>query len=85
MVASRTVRNAAARRRSPRRSLRVKMVLPSLIEANAPGYRPIKYALFPPLGLATLASYLDPDDEVELLDEHVQAPLTLTTYRTCWS
>src|SRR5438105_4186927 len=59
------------------RPLRVKMILPSLIEANAPGYRPIKYALFPPLGLASLASYLDPDDEVELLDEHVQAPLKL--------
>jgi radical SAM superfamily enzyme YgiQ (UPF0313 family) len=60
-----------------RRPLRVKMILPSLIEANSPGYRPIKYALFPPLGLASLASYLDPDDEVELLDEHVQAPLEL--------
>ena len=53
------------------------MILPSLVEANAPGYRPIKYALFPPLGLAGLAGYLDPDDEVELLDEHVQAPLAL--------
>ena len=53
------------------------MILPSLIEANTPGYRAIKYALFPPLGLASLAGYLDPDDEVELLDEHVQAPLTL--------
>ena len=60
-----------------RRPLRVKMILPSLIEANSPGYRPIKYALFPPLGLASLASYLDPDDQVELLDEHVQAPLEL--------
>ena len=60
-----------------RRPLRVKMVLPSLVEANAPGYRPIKYALFPPLGLAGLAGYLEPDDEVELLDEHVQAPLLL--------
>src|SRR5215217_8725843 len=34
-------------------------------------------ALFPPLGLASLASYLGPSDEVELLDEHVQAPLDL--------
>ena len=66
-----------------RRPLRVKMILPSLVEANAPGYRPIKYALFPPLGLASLASYLDPDDEVELLDEHVQAPLALDDSRTC--
>ena len=53
-------------------AVHVKMILPALIEANAPGYRPIKYALFPPLGLAGLASYLHPDDEVELLDEHVQ-------------
>jgi hypothetical protein len=51
------------------------MIVPALIEANAPGYRRIKYALFPPLGLASLASYLDPLDEVELLDEHVHTPL----------
>ena len=56
--------------------LRIKMILPALLEANAPGYRPIKYALFPPLGLAGLAGYLDDADEVELVDEHVQ---TLTT------
>jgi radical SAM superfamily enzyme YgiQ (UPF0313 family) len=55
-----------------RRPLRVKMILPALLEANTPGYRPIKYALFPPLGLAGLAGYLDDDDEVELVDEHVQ-------------
>lgn len=48
------------------------MILPALLEATSPGYRPIKYALFPPLGLAGLAAYLDPDDEVELVDEHVQ-------------
>ncbi|MDX6480016.1 MAG: hypothetical protein QOG85_526 [Gaiellaceae bacterium] len=48
------------------------MILPALLEANSPGYRPIKYALFPPLGLAGLAGYLDDDDEVELVDEHVQ-------------
>jgi len=59
------------------RPLRVKMILPALIEANAPGYRRIKYALFPPLGLASLASYLEPSDDVELLDEHVHAPLEL--------
>jgi hypothetical protein len=52
------------------------MILPALLEANAPGYRPIKYALFPPLGLAGLAGYLDDNDEVELVDEHVQ---TLST------
>ena len=48
------------------------MILPALLEANTPGYRPIKYALFPPLGLAGLAGYLEDEDEVELVDEHVQ-------------
>lgn len=52
--------------------MRVKMVLPALIEATRPEWRPIKYSLFPPLGLATLASHLDPDDEVVLQDEHVE-------------
>ncbi|WP_327425303.1 hypothetical protein OG612_24115 [Streptomyces sp. NBC_01527] len=48
------------------------MILPALTEATSPLFRPIKYSLFPPLGLATLAGYLDPDDEVTLLDEHVE-------------
>ena len=52
--------------------MRVKMILPALTEATSPLFRPIKYSLFPPLGLATLAGYLDPDDEVTLEDEHVQ-------------
>jgi len=47
-----------------------------LTEATSPYWRPIKYSLFPPLGLATLAAYLAPDDEAVLEDEHV-APLTL--------
>src|SRR5205823_12015837 len=34
-------------------------------------WRPIKYSLFPPLGLATLAAYLAPEDEAVLEDEHV--------------
>ena len=38
----------------------VKMILPALTEATGPFWRPIKYSLFPPLGLATLAAYLDP-------------------------
>jgi radical SAM superfamily enzyme YgiQ (UPF0313 family) len=50
----------------------VKFILPALIEATGPAWRPIKYSLFPPLGLATLAAFLDPDDEAEILDEHVQ-------------
>jgi radical SAM superfamily enzyme YgiQ (UPF0313 family) len=36
----------------------------------------VKYSLFPPLGLATLAGYLSPDDEVTIHDEHVE-PLDL--------
>src|SRR5580765_8484630 len=50
---------------------RVKLILPALTEATSPFWRPIKYSLFPPLGLATLAAYLDPDLEVSLQDEHV--------------
>ena len=59
------------------------MILPALTEATSPFFRPIKYSLFPPLGLATLAGYLRPDDEVELQDEHVE-PLDSTTSPT-WS
>ena len=54
------------------RSLRVKLVLPALTEATSPFWRPIKYALFPPLGLATLAAYLSPDDDAVIVDEHVE-------------
>ena len=53
--------------------MRVKLILPALTEAKSPLFRPIKYSLFPPLGLATLAGYLDEDDEVTLHDEHVEA------------
>src|SRR4051812_34781853 len=55
-----------------RRSLRVKFVLPALTEATSPYWRPIKYSLFPPLGLATLAGYLGPDDSAVIVDEHVE-------------
>ena len=54
------------------RSLRVKFILPALTEATSPYWRPIKYSLFPPLGLATLAAYLRPDDEAVIVDEHVE-------------
>lgn len=57
--------------------MKVKMILPALTEATSPYYRPIKYHLFPPLGLAALAGYLSDDDEIELQDEHVE-PLKLT-------
>jgi radical SAM superfamily enzyme YgiQ (UPF0313 family) len=52
--------------------MRVRMILPALTEATSPYFRPIKYSLFPPLGLATLAGYLDPADEVTISDEHVE-------------
>ena len=52
--------------------MKVKMILPALTEAKSPFWRPIKYSLFPPLGLATLAAYLSPDDEVTIVDEHVE-------------
>ena len=52
--------------------MRVTMILPALTEATSPFFRPIKYSLFPPLGLATLAGYLCPDDEVRIWDEHVR-------------
>jgi radical SAM superfamily enzyme YgiQ (UPF0313 family) len=55
-----------------RRPLDVKFILPALTEATSPYWRPIKYSLFPPLGLATLAAYLAPDDRAEIVDEHVQ-------------
>jgi radical SAM superfamily enzyme YgiQ (UPF0313 family) len=56
--------------------MKVKMILPALTEAKSPYWRPIKYALFPPLGLATLAGYLDDSDEIVIQDEHVE-PLDL--------
>jgi radical SAM superfamily enzyme YgiQ (UPF0313 family) len=56
--------------------MRVKLILPALTEAKSPFFRPIKYSLFPPLGLATLAGYLPQDAAVTLEDEHVQT-LTL--------
>jgi radical SAM superfamily enzyme YgiQ (UPF0313 family) len=56
------------------RPLRVTFILPALTEATSPHWRPIKYSLFPPLGLATLAAYLRPDDDARLMDEHV-API----------
>ncbi|HZW04397.1 MAG TPA: radical SAM protein [Anaerolineaceae bacterium] len=52
--------------------MKVKMILPALTEATSPFWRPIKYSLFPPLGLATLAGYLSEDDEVIIQDEHVE-------------
>ncbi len=56
--------------------MHVKFILPALTEAHGRYWRPIKYSLFPPLGLATLAGYLDPGDDAEICDEHVE-PLRL--------
>jgi radical SAM superfamily enzyme YgiQ (UPF0313 family) len=52
--------------------MKVKMILPTLTEAHSPFWRPIKYSLFPPLGLATLAGYLGDEDQVTIQDEHVE-------------
>jgi len=52
--------------------MKVKMILPALAAAKSPLFRPLKYSLFPPLGLATLAGYLREDDEIVLQDEHVE-------------
>ncbi|HEV7298195.1 MAG TPA: cobalamin-dependent protein [Tepidisphaeraceae bacterium] len=54
------------------------MILPALTEAKGPFWRPIKYSLFPPLGLATLAAYLDRDlDQVQIIDEHVEGDVPI--------
>ena len=64
------------------------MILPALQEAESPYWRPIKYSLFPPLGLATLAAYFNDDDEVEIQDQHVEKlnlddePVTRALYPT---
>jgi radical SAM superfamily enzyme YgiQ (UPF0313 family) len=52
--------------------MKVKFILPALTEAKSPFWRPIKYSLFPPLGLATLAAFLGPDDDAELVDDHIE-------------
>jgi radical SAM superfamily enzyme YgiQ (UPF0313 family) len=53
--------------------MKVKMILPALTEAISPHWRPIKYSLFPPLGLATIAAFFQPDDEIVIQDEHIEA------------
>ena len=65
-------RRAPLRRPPAGRPLRVKMISPAKTAADSRYWRSIKYSLFPPLGLATLAGYLDPDDEIDLQDEHVE-------------
>ena len=53
-------------------AMKFKFILPTLTEAESPFWRPIKYSLFPPLGLATLAAFLSDDDEAAIVDQHVQ-------------
>jgi radical SAM superfamily enzyme YgiQ (UPF0313 family) len=53
--------------------MKVKLILPSLAEAGSPLWRPIKYSLFPPIGLATLAGHFSRDDDVALVDQHVES------------
>ena len=55
------------------------MILPALTEAVSPFFRPIKYALFPPLGLASLAGHLRDEDEIRIIDEHVMQPVAIDT------
>jgi len=54
------------------RPLKVKLISPAKTAADSVYWRSIKYSLFPPLGLATLAGYLEEDDEITLQDEHVE-------------
>jgi len=42
------------------RRIKVKFVLPALTEATDAYWRPIKYSLLSPLGLATVAGYFVP-------------------------
>ena len=52
--------------------MKIKFILPALTEAESSFWRPIKYSLFPPLGLATLAAFLSEEDEAQIVDQHVQ-------------
>ncbi len=48
--------------------MKVKLILPALTKAKSPFWRSIKYSLFPPLGLATLAAFLSPEQIRRYLD-----------------
>ena len=52
--------------------MKIKMILPALDESKSPFWRPIKYSLFPPIGLATLAGHIPEDNEIEIIDQHVE-------------
>ena len=57
--------------------MKVKMILPALTEAESPFWRPVKYSLFPPLGLATLAGYFSEDDEIDFFSCYNHSKTTL--------
>ena len=62
--------------------MRVKMILPALTEASSPLFRPIKYSLFPPLGLATLADL--PPIRRDLIKRHLYlVPNSIVVSRGC--
>lgn len=48
--------------------MKMKFILPSLEEAKSPFWRQIKYSLFPPLGLAVLASLYSEFDYIQIVD-----------------
>ena len=52
--------------------MKIKMILPALLEAESPAWRPVKYSLFPPLGLASLAAHCSDEDDVTIVDQHVE-------------
>ena len=52
--------------------MKIKFILPALTESESSFWRPIKYSLFPPLGLATLAAFTSEEDEAQIVDQHVQ-------------
>ena len=58
------------------------MILPALTEATSPFWRPIKYSLFPPLGLATLAAYLGELTPRSRFRTSTSRRSTSTTHRT---
>ena len=64
--------------------MKVKMILPALTEATSPFWRPIKYSLFPPLGLATLAGYLRTTTRSRFRTS-TSSRSTSTTRPTWWS
>ncbi|MBI2420343.1 MAG: hypothetical protein HYV28_20985 [Ignavibacteriales bacterium] len=51
--------------------MRVKMILPDVAKAHSPFWRPIKYSLFPPLGIVTLAGHFSKEEQIELIEKHV--------------